>query len=200
VPGPLRKLIGTLVLKAARWDVAPLREQPPKSIMLGYPHTSNWDFVWLKASSWQYGIDVSFLGKRELFRGPLGWLLTALGGVPVDRQGSRGGMVDRMAEVFASRERLVLCIPPEGTREYVELWRSGFYHMALAAHVPLQLSLLDYGRRHIEVSDPLVLTGQVSFDMDRIRAFYRGAQGKFPRNTGAVRIKEEEAVGERSGP
>jgi 1-acyl-sn-glycerol-3-phosphate acyltransferase len=190
MPGPLRRVAGTLALKLGRWEVVPLREQPPKSIMLGYPHTSNWDFVWLKLSSWHYGIDISFLGKRELFHGPLGWLLTTLGGIPVDRAGS-GHMVERMAKEFASRERLVLCIPPEGTRHHVETWRSGFYHTALAANVPLQLSLLDYARRHIEVSDPLFLTGNVSSDMNRIRAFYAGAKGRFPEKTGAVRLKEE---------
>ncbi len=190
MPGRLRRVAGTLALKLGGWEVLPLRDQPPKSIMLGYPHTSNWDFVWLKLSSWHYGIDIAFLGKRELFRGPLGWLLTALGGIPVDRAGS-GNMVERMAKEFASRERLVLCIPPEGTRHYVETWRSGFYHMAVAANVPLQLSLLDYSRRHIEVSESLFLTGNITFDMNRIRAFYAGAKGKFPEKTGAVRLTEE---------
>jgi 1-acyl-sn-glycerol-3-phosphate acyltransferase len=190
MPGPVRRLAGTLALKLGGWEVVPLRGLPPKSIMLGYPHTSNWDFVWLKASSWHYGIDISFLGKRELFRGPLGWLLTALGGIPVDRAGS-GQMVERMAKELASRERLVLCIPPEGTRDCVETWRSGFYHIAVAAHVPLLLSLLDYARRHIEVSEPMELTGNVAADMDRIRAFYAGAKGRFPEQTGAVRLKEE---------
>ena len=186
----LRRLAGTVALKVGGWEVVPLRDQPAKSIMLGYPHTSNWDFVWLKLSSWHYGIDIAFLGKRELFRGPLGWLLTALGGIPVDRAGS-GNMVERMAIEFASRERLVLCIPPEGTRHHVETWRSGFYHMAIAANVPLQLSLLDYARRHIEVSPSLFLTGNVAADMDRIRSFYTGAKGRFPDQTGAVRLKEE---------
>lgn len=190
MPGALRRLIGTAALKLGRWEVVPLSEQPAKSIMLGYPHTSNWDFVWLKASSWHYGIDIAFLGKRELFRGPLGWLLTALGGVPVDRAAS-GNMVERLANEFAARERLVLCIPPEGTRHYVETWRSGFYHVARAANVPLQLSLLDYARRHIEVSEPLFLSGNVAADMDRIRAFYEGATGRFPERTGSVRLREE---------
>lgn len=190
--GPVRRWIGTALLKLGAWEVMPLREQPPKSIMLGYPHTSNWDFFWLKASSWHYGIDISFFGKRELFRGPVGWLLTALGGVPVDR-GSSAGMVERMAQTFASRERLVLCIPPEGTRHYVQHWRSGFYHLARAANVPLQLSLLDYARRRIEVRAPLHLTGDIPRDMDRIREFYAGAKGRFPEQTGPVRLREESA-------
>lgn len=191
MPGPVRRFLGSALLKLGGWKVLPLGEQPPKSIMLGYPHTSNWDFIWLKASSWHYGIDISFFGKRELFRGPLGWLLTALGGIPVDR-GSSAGIVEKTAQTFASRERLVLCIPPEGTRHYVETWRSGFYHLALAANVPLQLSLLDYTRRHIEVRKPLLLTGDVVRDMDAIRAFYAGAQGRFPEQTGAVRLREEQ--------
>ena len=178
-------------MRLGGWDVAPLAGQPPKSVMLCYPHTSGWDFLYLKAAAWQYGLDVSWFGKRELFRGPPGALMRALGGVPVDRSTAHN-LVESMVNLFASRERLILCIAPEGTRHHVGHWRSGFYHIARAADVPLQLSVLDFGRRRIEVSEATYLSGNVRADMDRIRAFYRGATGLYPEMTGEIRLKEEE--------
>ena len=159
--------------------------------MLCYPHTSSWDFLYLKAAAWAYGLEVSWFGKRELFRGPLGVLMRWLGGVPVDRSKAHN-LVDSMADLFSSRERLILCIAPEGTRHHVLHWKSGFYHIARTAGVPLQLSKLDFGRRRIEVSPPIFLSGDVRADMDKIRAFYRGATGLYPELTGDIRLKEEE--------
>ena len=186
----MRRFIGRLILKLGRWDVAPHADQPPKSIMLCYPHTSSWDFLYLKAAGWQYGLNVSWFGKRELFRGPLGVLMRALGGVPVDRDKAHN-LVDSMVSLFSSRERLILCIAPEGTRHHVEHWRSGFYHIARKAHVPLQLSMLDFGRRHIEISEAIYLSGDIRTDMDKIRAFYRGVTGLHPEMTGNILLKEE---------
>ena len=98
--------------------------------MLCYPHTSSWDFIYLKAAAWHYGLDVSWLGKAELFRGPAGALcFRALGGIPVERSNAHN-LVDAMVSTFASRERLILCLAPEGTRHHVEFWKSGFYHIA----------------------------------------------------------------------
>lgn len=158
-------------------------------MLLCYPHTSNWDLLFLKAAAWHYGLEISWLGKQELFWPPLGTFLRALGGLAVDRGGS--GLVERLTKTFAARETLILCIPPEGTRRLVGEWRSGFYHIARAAGVPLQLSKLDYGRRRIEVSAPFDLTGNVSADMDSIRAFYAGSTGRHPEKSGAIRLKEE---------
>lgn len=159
--------------------------------MLCYPHTSSWDFLYLKAASWQYGLNVSWFGKAELFRGPMGSLMKALGGIPVERSAAHN-LVDSMVGAFASRERLILCLAPEGTRHHVGYWKSGFYHIARAAGVPLQLSMLDYGRRHIKVSAPILLSGDVASDMDKVRAFYDGSTGRYPLLTGVIRLKEED--------
>jgi 1-acyl-sn-glycerol-3-phosphate acyltransferase len=159
--------------------------------MLCYPHTSSWDFLYLKAAAWHYGLDISWFGKQELFRGALGLLMRALGGVPVNRSKAHH-LVDSMVDLFASRERLILCIAPEGTRHTVEHWRSGFYHIARRAGVPLQLSMLDFGRRRIEISEAIHLSGDIRADMDKIRAFYRGATGLHAEMTGNIRLKEED--------
>lgn len=191
MPGPVRSYIGSLILRLGRWHVATHADQPPRSLMLCYPHTSSWDFIYLKAAAWHYGLDINWLGKAELFRSPAGALFRALGGIPVERN-STHKLVESMVREFASRERLILCLAPEGTRQYVEFWKSGFYHIARAANVPLQLARLDYSGRRIEISPAVLLSGDVRSDMNRIRKFFAGSVGLYPEITGLIRLKEEE--------
>lgn len=146
-----------------------------KSIVLAAPHTSNWDFpigILLRNA---YQFQINFVGKASLFRGPLGPLMRWLEGVPVER--GKGGFVVQMIEQFKKRDRLVLNIAPEGTRKKVDHFKSGFYHIALGAGVPVLLIRFDWGRKQLVWSEPIYVTGDQEREMREIEAFFRDAQG-----------------------
>ncbi len=130
------------------------------------------------------------MGKHVLFRPPLGWLMRKAGGIPVRRDRSNK-LVDQMAREFENRDALVLVVPAEGTRGYVPHWKSGFYHIARLAEVPILLGYLDYARKRGGFGSVVRPTGDVRHDMAEIRAFYADKVGKYPDQFGEVRLKEE---------
>ena len=187
------RLIGRLYLRAFGWRVEGALPACARAVVVAAPHTSNWDLPFMLAVAYALGVKPSWLGKRELFRGPLGWLLLRLGGVPVDRrapQGIVGGAVAR----FAAAEHLFLVIPPSGTRARAEYWKSGFYHVARGADVPIVCAYLDYPARVGGIGLVFTPTGDVRADMDRIRAFYASKRGKYPAQATPIRLRDEETV------
>jgi 1-acyl-sn-glycerol-3-phosphate acyltransferase len=189
--GVIRRGIGRAVLGAAGWRLDGERRMPARFVFIAAPHTSNWDFVLMMATAFALGVRIRWLGKHTLFRGPLGWLLTRLGGIPVDRR-TPARLVDALVERFRGADELRLAIPPEGTRHRVERWRSGFYHIALAAGVPIGLGFLDYATRRAGVGLFVQPTGDVGADMDRIRAFYCDIRGRRPDWQCEPRLREED--------
>ena len=148
----------------------------PKMVLIAAPHTSNWDGVNMLAAAGYYRIPLKWMGKRELTDGPFGGLVRWLGCVPVDRKGG-SDLVKQMQDAFAASTRMVLAIPPEGTRAAVNEWKTGFYYIALAAGVPLVMSVLDYGTRTISLAGALVPSGDYAADLPAIKAHYQNAQG-----------------------
>ena len=126
----------------------------------------------------------------HLFRFPFGALLRSLGGIPIDRR-SRGNRVEELAALFSSRERLVLAIPPEGSRSNLSYWKSGFYWVARTANVPICLAFLDFPRRRAGLGPLFRPTGDLRVDMDFVRAFYAGMKGRFPEKQGPIRLEGE---------
>ena len=145
------------------------------------------------AVSYVLGVKPAWLGKRELFRGPLGWLLRRLGGLPVDRS-RRSDLVAQTVRHFAAVDQLFLVIPPSGTRGAATHWKSGFYHLARGAGVPIICAFLDYRRRVGGIGPILTPTDDLTADMDVIRDFYDGVTGKCPERTARVRLREEDAA------
>ena len=164
-----------------------------RCVLLAAPHTSNWDLPLMLAFAMAFELQVSWMGKVTLFRGPFGRVMRWLGGIPVLR-GGRDGQVETMAKRFAEQERLVLLIAPEGTRARAEHWKSGFYRIALRAGVPIVPAYLDYGTRTAGFGPPLVPSGSLRADMDRLRAVYAGKRGLFRGAFGPVRLLEEEVA------
>ena len=130
------------------------------------------------------------MGKHTLFRGPPGAILRALGGIPIRRERS-GNMVDAMAACFEEYAELALIVPAEGTRAYVPHWKSGFYHIAREAGVPIVMGYLDYKRKRGGFGAALYPTGNLRNDMDEIRDFYADKVGRYPEQFGEIRLKEE---------
>lgn len=118
-----------------------------------------------------------FLAKKELFRFPFGILFRALGGYPVDRS-SKHNLVDQVVDIIKKQNHFVMAVTPEGTRKKVARWKTGFYHIALNANIPLVLSAIDYQKRNVSFSDPLYLTGDTSADAVLINNYYSTTHGK----------------------
>jgi len=180
------------LLAAAGWKVVFVSPPGPKSVIIFYPHTSNWDFVVGILARARLRLRCHFLGKDTLFRGPLGRWLRHVGGIPTNRRNPTG-MIGDLVDEFSRREEFHLVIAPEGTRSKTDHWKSGFYRLALAAGVPLGLAFIDYGRREIGIGDWLVLTGDEETDLGRMRAFYADKTGRHPEKHGVIRFVPQES-------
>lgn len=157
----------------------PIPAHIKKCVVIAAPHTSNWDFVYSLATAHILGVQVRYLAKKELFRFPLRRLLLRTGGIPVTRSRSTN-MVAYIIGLFAEKEELKLMIPAEGTRKRVAQWKSGFYHVALGANVPVFMGYLDYKNRIAGYGPQLTLTGDKAKDAATIRAFYSDKTARFP--------------------
>jgi 1-acyl-sn-glycerol-3-phosphate acyltransferase len=143
------------------------------------PHTSNWDFVIGYATKMAVGLRASWLGKHTLFRGPFGPLLRSLGGIPVARRAAHG-VVEQAAARFRESDAMVLAVAPEGTRKPVTRWRTGFYHIARIAGVPIVPVGFDWSRRQVRIGEPQQPTDDEAADLERLMAFFRQVRGRHP--------------------
>ena len=187
---PITQRIARALFSLANWQIAPPPPDLRRFILIGAPHTSNWDGIHLLLFAAATGLRVHFLIKESWLRGPLGPLVRRLGGIAIDRS-QRHNTVEQLALRFDQQENLILAVAPEGTRRYVPHWKSGFYHIALAADVPLVLGYVDYHRRETGCGPALMLSGDSHADMDAIRAFYAGITPRFPAKAGAIRLQTE---------
>ncbi|HRH65767.1 MAG TPA: lysophospholipid acyltransferase family protein [Bacteroidia bacterium] len=148
-----------------------------KYIIIVAPHTSNWDFPLGLAVRSIMKFPSNFLGKKELFRPPFGWLFRKLGGFPVDRKGSHN-LVDQVADIFNREEQFIIAIAPEGTRKNVSKWKTGFYHIALKAKIPIVMAAMDYPSKTVFFSLPFFPTGNMKEDVLSMENFFRDKRGK----------------------
>jgi len=180
------------LLRLAGWrlqfDGLPARQ----GVIVVYPHTSNWDFVWGVLAKWAIGLPLVFWGKDTLFRIPLfGRWLRWIGGLPVDRraaQGVVGQTAARLAEARARDEFMWLGLAPEGTRSRTEGWRSGFYHVATQAQVPLALAYIDYARREVGLDSAWRVHGDAASDLACFARRLGDRMGRIPANAGPIRL------------
>ncbi len=194
-PGPTVGRFWTWIargyLRFRGWRLEGMLPEHPQCVFIAAPHTSSWDMSFTILTAWALGVKPNWGGRRSLFRWPWGFWLRVLGGVPVDRRGNQG-MVERLAALFERHERLYLGIAPSGARRYTEYWRSGFYHVARRAGVPIYFGYLDYDRRVCGIGGFLVPSGDLCADMDRIRAFYEPIGARIPANKSRIRLRDEE--------
>jgi 1-acyl-sn-glycerol-3-phosphate acyltransferase len=189
----VRRALARAFLGWTGWRFEGERPDLASFVMVGAPHTSNWDLVYFLAFMEVLGLRSRFMAKHTLFRGPLGWVFRALGGIAIRRH-LRENVTQQMVDAFRADPRLVLAIPAEGTRGYVTHWRSGFYHIACAAGVPVVPGFLDYTRRRSGLGAPIRLSGNVRADMDRLRAFFADKRhgARHPELAGEIRLLEED--------
>lgn len=167
-------------MRLAGWHVEGKLPDLPKYLIIGAPHTSNWDFLLFLGVIFRLKANVKYMGKAELFRGPLGWFFYWCGGIPVDRKKSTG-LVEQMVEACNKSERFILTIAPEGTRHGVKEWKRGFYHIAKGAGIPLVMAKVDSKKKAMLVGDIYYLTGDIEADMKAIQDRFKGLVGINPR-------------------
>jgi 1-acyl-sn-glycerol-3-phosphate acyltransferase len=184
----LRQRAARSLLRLAGWTVDMVEPPAPKGVIIVYPHTSNWDFVVGFLARAAAGLHAQWIGKDSLFRWPFGALLRRMGGIPV-RRGARTGIITELVEEYARRDRIWIALSPEGTRTRTDHWKSGFYHLAVAARVPLGLAFIDYGRRLVELRTFVDLSGDPDADLARLRAFYAGVRGHRPERASDIRLR-----------
>jgi len=174
------KRLAYLLMKLAGWTIK--GHYPPtlnKSVMIGAPHTSNWDFVLTRLSFYAMGVPLRFTIKKEWLKPPIGWFIKAIGGLGIDRKKS-GGAVQGMVQLFKDHKRLCIVVTPEGTRKYAPKWKTGFYYVALEAGVPIMLGYLDYGKKEAGIGPTVVPSGNLEEDLETIQAFYRTITPLYP--------------------
>jgi len=184
--------LGRRLLALAGWRTVFVSPPAPKSVVVVYPHTSNWDFVVGFLARTAVGLRCHFVAKDSLFRGAFGVWLRWVGGIPVNRRAPTG-FVRQIGTHFMQREAFHLVFTPEGTRARTDYWKSGFYRVARAAKVPVGLAFIDYGRREVGVGEWITLTGDETRDLERMRTFYAGKVGKHPAQQGPIRFAPSEA-------
>lgn len=182
------KTLARFLLRIFGWTLTQAEPPPRRYVLIFAPHTSNWDFVIGLLAAWGLGLRVHWMGKASLFDGVLGPLFRFWGGIPVDRS-RPGGMIGQMAARFEATDDLVLAIAPEGTRRHTDHWKSGFWHIARAADVPVVMAYIDYGKKEIGKGESFVPGEDIDRDFERIRGFYADKRGHRPTQESAIRPK-----------
>lgn len=183
---PFTRTIRAVLLwmyRRQKWQVSAEAPIPRRCIIIAAPHTTNWDFLAFLGGTSELGIRPAFMGKHSLFNFPMGGFMREMGGVAVNRSSSQN-YVEQMAAEFARREDLMLVIAPEGTRKGAVKWKTGFYHIACAAKVPIVPAWLDWSTREICLTKAIDLTGDFAEDMGRIAKVYQAhGRGLYPEKT-----------------
>ena len=171
--------LSIMLLRLRGWRIEGNFPDLPKYVLIAAPHTSNWDFPLTLGVCFALRAKLYWMGKHTLFWGPLGPVMRWLGGIPVMRS-RNNSLVQQMVTVYQQSAQLVVAIPPEGTRQRVKEWKTGFYHIACGAQVPIVLAYMDYARKVCGFGPVFYPTGDIVADMPRIQDFYRDKVGKHP--------------------
>ena len=169
--------ISVFCLKISGWKVTGKFPEIKKCVMVCAPHTSNWDFLLSILMILKIRKKIYWMGKKELFRRPFGWIMKWLGGIPVDR-GRSGNQVQSIVDIYNSKESFSLAVAPEGTRSKVRSWKTGFYFISAGAKIPMLLCSLDYAKKEGCFGPLFLPTGNVEADMNFIMDYYKDVRGR----------------------
>lgn len=187
----MRRLIARIFWTFSRWKLVTEPAPTRPTLLIGAPHTSNWDFVLMLAIAWKLGVDFRWLGKKSLFAGWRGPIMRALGGIPVDRADA-SRVVDEIVARIRAGEVFSLVVTPDGTRGGNTRWKSGFYRIARDTDMPVTLGYVDRTTMTTGLGPTLSLSGDIRADMDRIRAFYADKAGFHPERRVEPRLSAED--------
>lgn len=178
---PLLRIISVVLLKLMGWKARgePLSHQ--RCVLIGAPHTSNWDFPLMLMVVLKLKLRVFWMGKHTLFPFGLGWFMKWLGGIPINRNAAHN-VVGQTVQQYGQHDELIVLVPPEGTRSKVAKWKTGFYHIANNAGVPILLGYVDASKKEAGFADFFAPTGDIDKDMEEIRRFYGNKKGLRPEN------------------
>jgi len=179
--------IARYILRLTGWRTAVISPHPSRCVMIGAPHTSNWDFFVVLLLMAVESIPIRWLGKDSLFRWPLGVFMRSFGAIPVNRRGNNN-LVDQIAARFDEHDELIIGLSPEGTRSKTSRWRTGFYYIALKADVPIVMAYIDYKNKVCGLGPSLKPTGDIQADFKIIREFYSGILGMHPDKQGEIEL------------
>jgi len=182
------KFLADLILKLAGWRIDVTMPRAKKFVLIGAPHTSNWDFPLALLCFWSVQKPITWVAKKQLFTGPFKYFFKALGGIPVDRS-VHTGFIEQIVSQFDHKEEMILCLAPEGTRAKTEYWKTGFYYIALTAKVPVCLGYIDYAKHTMGFAETILPSGDLEKDFAQIKMFYQDKTGKYPEKQGPIRIK-----------
>ncbi len=181
--------VGQAALWLFGWGISGKLPDAPRYVIIVAPHTSNLDFFVGLAAKFALGLKAKWLGKHSIFRGPVGVILRALGGIPVDRA-RPDGTVEAVLEQLRAAPTFVLALSPEGTRKYIPHWKTGFYRIALAADVPVAPVAFDWSTRTIALLPPFRVTGNQAADIAHLRGLFRREMARRPEYFADVRRLE----------
>ncbi len=170
--------LARLLLIITGWSIIGERPAIKKYVMIAAPHTTNWDFFYGLLMNLYFKNDVYWMGKKEIFKFPFGWIMKWFGGIPVDRSRANN-LVTAVIEEFNRTEALVVAIPPEGSRSKSDSWKTGFYYIASGAGVPILLGFLDYNKKTAGYGPLFSTTDDIDKDMIKIKEFYSDITGKY---------------------
>lgn len=173
------RAICKFILKIWGWKVENEFSEFDKCVIVGAPHTSNYDFVLSMIYFLSFGIKISFFMKKEWFKFPVAKLFKFLGGIPVDRQ-KKSNLIDEITDLYKNSKKLFLMLSPESTRKKVSHWKRGFYYIAKASNVPIVLAYIDYKYKTMGIGPVFYASDDVEADMRKTKQFYKTINPKFP--------------------
>ena len=176
----MKKLLSKLFLKIMGWNlVGEVPKEIKKAVMVCAPHTSNWDFPLALASFFIADIKVNYFIKKSWFFFPMNLFFKVTGGVPVDRTKNHG-LVNSMTLLLEKSDEMIIVVPAEGTRSWVSKWKTGFYHIAKSANVPIIMGFVDFKMKEVGFGPMFNVSGDFDKDMSKIQAFFANKSGRFP--------------------
>jgi 1-acyl-sn-glycerol-3-phosphate acyltransferase len=179
--------LAQILFRLSGWKTEGAVHQPPRFVVIAAPHTSNWDAFIMLVAAYIFGVKLSWFIKEEAFFFPLGAIIAFFGGVPIART-ARRNVVDQAVTRFRQCERLILAVPPEATRKRSAFWKTGFYHIARGAGVPIVLGYIDYQRKVAGLGPAFIPTGDIEADFRVFEKFYATVTPKYPEQRGVVAV------------
>lgn len=181
--------LARFILKTFGWQAELTVQMADKCVLVGAPHTTNWDFPLAILGMSAMGIKFNWVGKHTLFRWPWGFFMRFLGGIPLDRRSGGTGFAIKAVESFHDLDHFVLAIAPEGTRHRTDYWKAGFYKIATKSNVPIALGYVDFKKKKIGIGEIFMPTGDKEKDFARIKKFYLDKSGKYPEKQGKIQLR-----------